>query len=186
MRIPLKDLPCLVSLFISYNDLLRVHENLMFNYSFPGRDVLLCYVHTTLGGLLSTPCFWTASSLSPPPFHTDSRTKPTGCEVGRAPVPAAGERHRREEPKPGTADAAPACRGSEFAFWVCSAWGWAAGPLSPHMPTFPCALGRGCSCCKMDAVRTEDSVLSPAVGAGRAGRGGGEQPNPPTRRSDTE
>ena len=37
----------------------------MFNYSFPGRDVLLCYVHTTLGGLLSTPCFWTASSLSP-------------------------------------------------------------------------------------------------------------------------
>ena len=38
MRIPLKDLPCLVSLFISYNDLLRVHEDLVFyiNYSFPG------------------------------------------------------------------------------------------------------------------------------------------------------
>lgn len=53
------------------------------------------------------------------------------------------------------------------------------------MPTFPCALGRWCFCCKMDAVRTEDSVLSPAVGPRKAGRGVGEQPNPPTRLSDT-
>ena len=44
------------------------------------------------------------------------------------------------------------------------------------MLSFPCDLGRWCFCCKTDAVRTEDSVLSPPVGAGRAGEGPGSSP----------
>ena len=49
------------------------------------------------------------------------------------------------------------------------------------MLSFPCDLGRWCFCCKTDAVRTEDSLLLPPVGAGRAGEGPGGSPvRPPT------
>lgn len=114
------------ALFTSYNDLFRVHENLVFsiNYSFTLKQTDCFFeAHCVRSrGNRSPPHWrtfvdpshracWTPVCLlnAPPkvhvmtlnskltlpfPCHTDSRTKPTRCEVGRASVPAPGERHR--------------------------------------------------------------------------------------------
>ena len=141
------------------------------------------YVHTTLGGLLSTPCFWTASSLSSPsPHRFENKTDRMWSRQGPSPSCWPASSRRRAEARysrccprlqgkrvcllglqcPGLGGRTP-----EPIYAQVSLWSWALVLL----------LQNGCC---------EDwgQCLIAPCGRREGGRGAGEQPNPPTCWSD--